>query len=376
MSPLLHRKLLIWTTIPTHHQSAFFAALRERGFDVVVHYYKRVGENRLRLGWSAPSALPPGERYVKPHLHSIGECPDWHERVHIVPGYGAPFLLQLATWLSFNGRKWLHWSEPSRHSYRSLLTYPLKRYYGWLVDRYSLGALAIGELARRDFQRWGIDAAKIHFLPYAIAGLRAPRVSRATAASDAPRFLYLGQLCPRKGIDVLLRAFRRVLNEFPQARLDLVGDDRSEGQYVWLAETLSLGDAALFSDSVAAADIADVIAQCDVVILPSRHDGWGMALNEGASAGKALIGTEACGSAHHLIIPGRNGFRVASGNERALARAMLEYCKQPELRHTHGAESRKVFADFTPEKNAERLVDALEFLTPLPSPHRARVSIP
>jgi glycosyltransferase involved in cell wall biosynthesis len=166
------------------------------------------------------------------------------------------------------------------------------------------------------------------------------------------------------------------LNDFPQARLDLVGDDRSEGQYVWLAETLSLGDVAHFSDSVAARDVADVIAQCDVVVLPSRHDGWGMALNEGASAGKALIGTEACGSAHHLIIPGRNGFRVTPGSERALARAMLEYCKQPELCGTHGAESLKVFTDFTPEKNAERLVNVLESLTPLPSPHRARVSIP
>jgi glycosyltransferase involved in cell wall biosynthesis len=363
-----HRKLLIWTRIPTHHQAAFFTALRNARFDLVVHYYTQVGQARRSLGWSVPDRLPHGERYVSQHLNAVGECPDWHERIHIVPGYGAPFLLQLATWLSLREQKWLHWSEPSQYSYRSYLTYPAKRYYGALVDRYSLGALAIGDLAHQDFLRWGISDTKIRFLPYAVAGIESASLTDSNPETDTPRFLFLGQLCRRKGIDILLRAFRLVLDEYPRAQLELVGHDASRGKYARLAEALHLGSGARFLNSVPAAQIGAAVARNQILVLPSRHDGWGMVLNEGASAGKALIASEACGSAHHLIVPNRNGFRVATGDVRSLADAMLMYARHPELIQAHGDESRKIFSDYTPEQNVHRLSLALDSLAVTSAP--------
>jgi glycosyltransferase involved in cell wall biosynthesis len=53
---------------------------------------------------------------------------------------------------------------------------------------------------------------------------------------------------------------------------------------------------------------------------------------------------------------------VAAGDVRALAQAMLTYGRRPELIQAHGEESRKIFADFTPEQNAQRLTLALESL--------------
>jgi glycosyltransferase involved in cell wall biosynthesis len=105
-----------------------------------------------------------------------------------------------------------------------------------------------------------------------------------------------------------------------------------------------------------------VLQRCDVLVLPSRHDGWGVVLNEAASLGKALIASDACGGAHHLIVPQLNGFRFPSGDIAALAAAMQTYCADPALCARHGAESLRIFADFTPERNAQRLADALESL--------------
>ena len=355
-------KLLIWTVIPTHYMSAFFAAIRARGVDVAVHYFGRITPDRVQLGWREPSTFPAGERYVPASLAALRSCPDWRERVHIIPGYNMPFLLVLPLWLSLSRISWLHWSEGSRKSLRSRATYPVKRYYGALVNRFAAGALAIGDPAARTFVHWGVSPAKIRFLPYTVA---APACSAAARSGMAPghvRFLFLGVLCHRKAVDVLLRAFRTVVAAFPSARLDLVGHDESNGEYPRLAESLGIVSAVNFAPSMPPDRVGEALGRCDVFVLPSRYDGWGVVLNEAAALGKPVIGTEACGAAHHLIVPGRNGFRVPAEDEAALAEAMLEYCRDPALIDSHGRESRIVFSDFTPERNAARLMDALDSL--------------
>jgi glycosyltransferase involved in cell wall biosynthesis len=365
-------KLLLWTYIPTHHQSAFLQALRDDGVDLIVHYFQAVSPARVRLGWSDPDVLPAGERRVAPELASLAAVPDWRERIHVIPGYGTRFLLRLAVHLSRQGVRWVNWCEPSRHWPRWYLTYPMKRFYAALINRYALGALAIGAMARQDFVRWGVDERRIRFLPYSVAALTAAHSAMpvTTAAADAmaaareaPRFAFVGALCHRKGIDVLLKAFRSVLQEHPNARLILFGSDESNGGYPHMAAQLGIGDAVKFAGSVPATDVAARLEPCDILVLPSRFDGWGMVLNEAASLGKALIATESCGAAHHLIDAERNGFRVRPGDVAGLADAMSRYCRDPDLARQHGAHSRRVFVQFTPACNAVRLRECLASLS-------------
>jgi len=361
-------KLLIWTAIPTHHQSGFFAALRAQKTDLIVHYYSRVDEQRQRLGWANPRLLPHAEHYVAASLDALHACPDWRERIHIIPGYGTVFLFKLAAALSRAGVPWLHWSEPSRTVLKSMLTYPLKRVYAQLVNRRALGALAIGECARLDFIRWGIREDRIRFLPYAIPAPELPAlpecIERAPQDRTAIRFAFVGALCKRKGIDVLLLAFRQVLSIFPNAQLELAGYDETLGQYARLAQQLQMSHAAHFTGSIPAAQIASVFSRCDVFVLPSRFDGWGVVLNEAAALGKAIISTEPTGAAHHLIAHGKNGYRVRAADPDALAQAMITYCRNPRLAALHGEQSRLIFRDFTPERNARRLREAIESLLP------------
>jgi glycosyltransferase involved in cell wall biosynthesis len=359
-----HRtKMLLWTYIPTHHQSAFLQALRDDGVDLIVHYFKRVSAARVRLGWADPAVLPGGERLVQPKLTSLDICADWRERVHVIPGYGSLFLLRLAFRLSREHVQWMNWSEPSRHWFRWYFTYPMKRAYAALINRHSVGALAIGAMAREDFRRWGVSERLIRFLPYSSAGLAASECPSAIAAPrGSPQFTFVGALCHRKGIDLLLRAFQIVLREHSEARLRLVGFDESQGAYNLLADQLGISHGVDFTGSVPAAEVADSLAGCDVLILPSRFDGWGMVVNEAASLGKALIATDACGSAHHLVRPEVNGFRVRHGDHLTLAEAMRRYCSEPDLARRHGDHSREIFLQFTPTRNARRMRECLSSL--------------
>ena len=297
-------------------------------------------------------------------ISALEHCPDWRERTHIVPGCGRAFLLRLAWFLSRQRIPWLHWSEHSWPKRRSRLTFYIKRLYGLLVDRNALGALAIGELARQEFIRWGIRAEKIRFLPYAVSAVRAfTQTEEAdTGVPGIPRFLFLGSLCENKGIDLLLAAMSAVLAECPNAQLELAGRDRSGGGYRHEAEQLGISDAVNFSGVVKADVVGTVLSRCDVLVLPSRHDGWGVVLNEAASAGKAIIASDRCGAAFHVVRPGVNGFRVPAGDQAALRDAMLAYCTDPGLAERHGRESLRVFQDFTPARNALRFERALRSL--------------
>lgn len=346
--------------MPTHHQSSFIAALRKAGFNVVVHYYDTVSEDRRQLGWREYESLPAGERYVPQSASALSFCPDWRERVHILPGYARPFLLALALRLSLNGTAWLHWSEPSRSYSRSLAGSVVRKAYGLMVQRWALGALAIGEMARVDFQRWGISVDKIRYLPYSVAPLLPAQGTEAV--ESGARFLFLGALCHRKGIDVLLKAFAMVLKTHPDANLDLVGADQSEGEYQKLATSLHIDARVRFLPPVSAEDVAAPISGCHVLVLPSRFDGWGVVVNEAASLGKAVIATTACGVAHHLVSHGDSGFVVAPDDVDELARCMSEYCRDGMLAVRHGAESRRLFADVSPENNARRFSAALQAL--------------
>ena len=59
------------------------------------------------------------------------------------------------------------------------------------------------------------------------------------------------------------------------------------------------------------------------------------------------------------MAPEINGYRFPTGDRSALAGAMLAYCRNPGLARRHGAESLRLFEDFTPERNAMRLEEAL-----------------
>jgi glycosyltransferase involved in cell wall biosynthesis len=352
-------RLVIWTSIPTHHQSAFFAALRESGIALKVCYFKHVTEDRLRLGWQVPEELPAGESYVEPGPAALRLVEEWFDHVHLVPGANTRFLLRLCVSLALRGVPWLHWSEPGRPRSPWGAKAFLRRAYATMLNEFAVGALAMGDLARRDFERWGIEPGLIRFLPYSVAPLESPQTETVADHGRVIRFMQVGALCPRKGVDVLLEAFAEVRRARHLACLELVGYDQADGEYQALARLLGVQDFVTFVSSVPSYRVAEAMARADVLVLASRFDGWGVVLNEAASLGRPLISTQATGAAHHLIRVGENGYVVPPGNARALAAAMATYCREPRLLQEHGRRSREIFSEFTPAANAQRLRLAL-----------------
>ena len=75
---------------------------------------------------------------------------------------------------------------------------------------------------------------------------------------------------------------------------------------------------------------------CDVIVLPSRYDAWGVALVEGAQQGLAMIASDAVGASELIGDNPKCGFVVKSCDAGALASAMLYYAQDPSMAGKHG----------------------------------------
>jgi len=355
--------LCFWTVYANHYQSAFFSALRARGHDVRVCYFSRVGADRRAMLWSGDAGLPEGEFIVPGWAEALRQIPDLTARTHILPGFNGPVARE-ALWQAVRQRlAWVHWSEPNLPGLRRWFGLPVRRIYGGLVRRHALGALAIGMHAARDFRRWGIPQRSIAYLPYSTPERQDPLLpdeqTRRFVGADLA-FVFCGQLCRRKGVDLLLRAFQALGPDAQRAKLVLVGVDGSGGRIPGLRQRLPCRDRILVRGPVAPGVVDGVMSCCHVCVLPSRHDGWGLALCEGARNRLALIGTDHTGAALHVIEPCLNGVIVRAGALQPLVEALRSYVRDPDLARRHGDESLALHRRIAADTNARRLENALQ----------------
>lgn len=366
-------KIAIWMNIPSHYQRAFFEALSTRDcIDLQVRYLEELPAVRKAQGWKEQAFLLCEQcvariSRVEDQLETM---PDWRERIHIISCvYSRP----LAELLTQHNVRWCHWSERPGVQLARKLRFNM-RLFNWLYPIYlqfkkreyhlaATSAVAVfgqGKMAVDAFKGMGINESKIAKLYYT-----PPALSRTEPNADIVRFancrrvfLTVCMLNERKGIDLLLRAMASLKNQ--GWCLVLCGRDLSSGRLADLAEKLKLNNDVLFLGAIPFENLNAVYSAADVDILASRFDGWGAVLNEGASVGLPLIGSDSAGASWELICEGENGFRFAAGNWKKLAAAMKHYVDHPELLKSHGARSREIFEQgFSPECNAETVARTL-----------------
>jgi len=140
--------------------------------------------------------------------------------------------------------------------------------------------------------------------------------------------VFVGQLIPRKGLDLLLDAFAPLFVQKQGVRLTVVGDGPLSLELKARAAGLGLGEAVSFEGTIPAGEVRARVASHDVLVLPSRWDGWGMVVNEAFSVGVPVIVSDRCG-ASDLIVNGVNGFTFESGSVGALSDRLCQFAGLP-----------------------------------------------
>src|SRR5262249_6813203 len=140
--------------------------------------------------------------------------------------------------------------------------------------------------------------------------------------ADRPVVLFAAKLIERKAPLDLIHAFGRALRDIaPDQRPVLLmagdGELRPQIEVAILAAKLSASVRLLgFQSQQKLAALYDL---CDLFVLPSEHETWGLVVNEVMNAGKAVIASDRVGAARDLVQDGVNGFVYPFGHVEVLA---------------------------------------------------------
>lgn len=138
-------------------------------------------------------------------------------------------------------------------------------------------------------------------------------------SEDAPfRLLFVGEMeTSIKGVDYLLGAVSLLRKKGAALRVDLVGQGRNRRDYEALARRLEVVDICQFHDVKPHAEIARLMAQADLFVLPSLAETFGVVLVEALAAGTPVMSTR-CGGPEEIVTPDV-GLLVEPANSTALA---------------------------------------------------------
>ncbi len=157
--------------------------------------------------------------------------------------------------------------------------------------------------------------------------------------------LFLGRLAPVKGLDMLLRAFARL--NLPEVRLVVAGPDEGDGYragLLQLVEKLGLRERVQFPGPIYGEQRVGLLADADVVVLPSVFESFGNVAAEAVAAGTPVVVTKDCGIAP--LIQDRVGL-VTDHKASLVADAMNQLLVERELHQTFTKRCADVAREFS-----------------------------
>ncbi len=136
---------------------------------------------------------------------------------------------------------------------------------------------------------------------------------------DLPVILFVGRVDdPRKGLDILIQAFRRVLSEV-DATLLVVGKGDQTTARDLAGPAL---DWIVFTGFVDDITLKKCYALCDLYVCPSRLEGFGLTILEAFAAGKPVVATRV-GAIPELVHDRQNGILIQPNNVTAMAMTII-----------------------------------------------------
>lgn len=153
-----------------------------------------------------------------------------------------------------------------------------------------------------------------------------------------PRFISTRTLSPLYNIECIIHAFSRVCQQFPEARLTIVGDGPSRPSLEQLVRDLHLEGHVAFTGRVANEAIYDYLDQADIFLSSPRIDNMPVSVMEAFNAGLLVISSRV-GGVPYMVTDGTSGLLFESDNAEQLAQRMLSAVENPgqTLRMTQAA---------------------------------------
>ena len=337
-------KVVSWHPVLTDHQSYTLEALQQLG-DCTLNVYvaKKVHAEREAQGWINQHASTlnaeeiPGKGWVKFALQHLREHRD---AVHL---FGSPFeqtklIVILLLAVAMGLRVYLI-SEPyslksagylsDKWQYINWLKAKLRPFlygiYGALLSQRISGVFAISCLAVSQYQRMGVGREKIfpfgYFVPFQKQAYSVNTYIADPFKKDL-KIVFVGNLIATKGLDILIGAVTKLNKQGFSVFLDVYGPGNLN-KYNFNHSSVRYCGVIQFGNA------QEVISAYDLLVLPSRYDGWGVVVNEALMAGVPVFCSNQVG-ASAVVEKWECGTTFLSENESELVGKLKELMMHPE----------------------------------------------
>ena len=212
------------------------------------------------------------------------------------------------------------------------------------------GVLVSGTLNREYWEHYLGPDFPLFLLPYAVDNewFRKQSIAAARTRTDLaselglepgrPVILFASKLQTRKHCADLVAAYARLRfspQSDPEPYLLIVGDGEERPALERQVAELQLSTVR-FCGFRNQSELPRFFDLCTVFVLPSRHEPWGLIVNEVMNAARPVILSDDCGCHPDLVTDGVEGFVFPTGNVDALEAALRQIVSNPDLAHAMG----------------------------------------
>jgi glycosyltransferase involved in cell wall biosynthesis len=276
---------------------------------------------------------------------------------------GIPVLLRAESWLA--------------DRVRSPWKLALKKAFFRLLGKGIAAVLPIGTVNAQYWTHYFGTSVPQFLMPYAVnnkyfadlAAAATPREAELRAELDLsperPVILFASKLQQRKHADHLLEAYSRFIEgKTPQQRpyLVIVGDGEQRADLQARAQQPGFEDVR-FAGFRNQSELPRFFQLADVFVLPSRHEPWGLIVNEAMASGCPVIVSTDVGCHADLITDGVEGYVFPVGDIAALAHALQQVFSSPETPARMGEAAKRRISAWTYEEDVQGLRRALRATT-------------
>ncbi|MGB5113430.1 MAG: glycosyltransferase family 4 protein [Mycobacterium sp.] len=235
--------------------------------------------------------------------------------------------------------------------------------FGWFVESRLSPALhrrnqyvTVSVPSARELTDLGVAPGRIAVVRNGLD--EAPQASLTAARSATPRVAVLSRLVPHKQIEDALDAVAVLRRRIPDLHLDIVGGGWWEQRLVDHAAALGIADAVTFHGHIDDESKHHVVQHSWVHLMPSRKEGWGLAVIEAAQHGVPTLGYRSSGGLTDSVVDGVTGLLVGGPDD--LVEGLRRLLTDPVLRDELGAKARIRSAEFSWVLSADAMRTVLE----------------
>lgn len=177
----------------------------------------------------------------------------------------------------------------------------------------------------------GVDLAK--FEPMPIEDAR-----RELGLASSPLIGVFGRLSSEKGQRIALEAMAILAKNLPNARMLIVGDGKDREALLALAETLEISERVCFENF--APNIRPMMSACDVVLIPSQKEGFGLVAVNAMALERPVVATN-IGGLPDIVQDNETGILTPPNDPQAISQALSELLSNPTQMQRMGKLGRK-----------------------------------